>query len=71
MTLAYLNVSGTEIIFIISYFLLIFWAGHYGRHTALGYWGYNYDWAIRQPALSICNSLYPEIHQLPTFKSHR
>lgn len=39
MTLAYLNVSGTEIIFIISYFLLIIWAGHYGRQTALGYWG--------------------------------
>ncbi len=39
MTLAYLNASGTEIIFIISYFLLIIWAGHYGRHTVLGYWG--------------------------------
>lgn len=39
MTLAYLNVSGTEIIFIISYFLLIIWAGHYGRNTVLGYWG--------------------------------
>jgi magnesium-transporting ATPase (P-type) len=39
MTLAYLNVSGTEIIFIISYFLLIIWAGDYGRNTVLGYWG--------------------------------
>ena len=39
MTLAYLNVSGTEVIFIISYFLLIIWAGHYGRNTVLGYWG--------------------------------
>lgn len=39
MTLAYLNASGTEIIFIISYFLLIIWAGDYGRNTVLGYWG--------------------------------
>ncbi len=39
MALAYLNVSGTEVIFIISYFLLIIWAGHYGRNTVLGYWG--------------------------------
>lgn len=39
MTLAYINASGTEIIFIISYFLLIIWAGDYGRNTVLGYWG--------------------------------
>jgi len=39
MTLAYLNVSGPEIILIISYFLLIIWAGDYGRNTVLGYWG--------------------------------
>ena len=39
MTLAYLTASGQEIIFIISYFLLIIWAGDYGRNTVLGYWG--------------------------------
>lgn len=39
MTLAYLTVSGFEVIFILSYFLLIIWAGHYGRNTVLGYWG--------------------------------
>lgn len=39
MTLAYLNISGPEVILIILYFLLIIWAGHYGRHTVLGYWG--------------------------------
>ena len=39
MTLAYLNVSGPDVIFIISYFLLIIWAGDYGRNTVLGYWG--------------------------------
>jgi len=39
MTLAYLNISGPEVILIFSYFLLIIWVGHYGRQTALGYWG--------------------------------
>ncbi|HEY1061038.1 MAG TPA: hypothetical protein VGE44_05105 [Daejeonella sp.] len=39
MTLAYLNISGPEVILIILHFLLIILTGHYGRNTVLGYWG--------------------------------
>ncbi|MDP3467772.1 MAG: hypothetical protein Q8S11_05525 [Daejeonella sp.] len=39
MTLAYLNISGPEIILIILYLFLIIGIGHYGRRTALGYEG--------------------------------
>jgi hypothetical protein len=37
MTLAYLYISGPEVILIILYLFLIVGIGHYGRKTALGY----------------------------------
>lgn len=40
MTLAFLNIGTPEIIVLLLFIGLIFWAiGNYGRDTVLGFWG--------------------------------